>query len=117
MIQRDYKNTQSELQRLDQAYTFRNREKVLELIDGNAFLVPLLAEAYSAITKCFPHVQLFLSTFSDPEGLDEERLVIFIASNFTPEETLKKLDQLDDDWWLEALDRTYGKLSINVEFQ
>ncbi len=39
-----------------------------------------------------------------------------IGTSFGSKETLKRLDQLDDAWWLEALDQAQEKLSINVEF-
>src|SRR4051812_32300169 len=76
------------------------RKQVLDFIGDFPFLSPLLAEAPGFIEKYFPTSKLSLKKFIDPEAADKSHLVIFISSNYAPKETLEKLDQLDDEWWL-----------------
>lgn len=64
-----------------------------------------------------PHSPLFLEVFTDSEAVNESQLVIFIATNLTPDKAVERLDQLDEDWWLDALEQSQGKLCINLEFR
>jgi hypothetical protein len=98
-------------------YTLRQPDEVLAFLEENPFLVSLLIEAYSPIQHYFPDSNLFLEMFADPESTDDHQLLVaLIATHLSPEEALIKLDQLDEDWWLDVMDRAQGKLCINVEF-
>ena len=108
---------QAVIQWLERLYTFRKREEVLWFLESYPFLVSLLLEAYDNIGSYFPYTQIFLEVVTDPEASDDYQLVIFIATNFAPDEALGRLERLDEDWWLDALDQAQGKLCINVEFR
>lgn len=108
---------QVEIDLLERLYTFRGRPEVLWFLGRYPFLVPLVLEAYSKIGDYFPLSQVFLEVFTDPEGIDEDQLVMFIATDLTPDEAVSRLDEFDEDWWLDALDQAQGKLCINVEFR
>ncbi len=109
--------SQAEIELLERLYTFRERAEVLWFLERYPFLVSLLLEAYGKIGNHFPYPQVFLEVVTDPEAFDDYQLVIFIATNFAPDEAVGKLEQFDEDWWLDALDRAQGKLCINVEFR
>jgi hypothetical protein len=79
--------------------------------------IPLLREAYTHIRKYFLSSKLFLEVVADPEAKDEEQLVVFIAANHDPDEASEALNRLDEDWWLDAMERAQDKLSITLEFQ
>lgn len=108
---------QIEIQWLERLYVFRNRAEVIWFLEKYPFLVSLLLEAYDKIGKYFPHSPLFLEVFTDSEAVNESQLVIFIATNLTPDKAVERLDQLDEDWWLDALEQSQGKLCINLEFR
>lgn len=106
-----------EVQPLEQLYDFRKPTEVAHFLEVNPFLVPLLREAYTYIRKYFLSSKLFLGVVADPEAIDEEQLVVFIAVNYDPDEASKALNQLDEDWWLDAMERAQDKLCITLEFQ
>ena len=109
--------SEPEIQLLERLYDFRGREEVLQFLDRYSFLVPLLFEAYSEIENYFElYPQVFLEVFTDPEAIDDRQLVAFIRTNLTPNEVLNRLDWLDEEWWLDNMDRARGKFCIDVEF-
>jgi len=108
---------QAVIQWLERLYTFREREEVLWFLESYPFLASLLLEAYDNIGNYFPHTQVFLEVVSDPEATNDYQLVSSIATNLDPDEVIDTLEEFDEDWWLDALDRAQGKLCINVEFQ
>lgn len=108
---------QAVIQWLERLYTFREREEVLWFLESYPFLASLLLEAYDNIGNYFPYTQVFLEVVSDPEATNDYQLVSSIATNLDPGEVIDRLEQFDEDWWLDALDRAQGKLCINVEFQ
>jgi hypothetical protein len=106
-----------EVQPLEQLYDFRKPTEVTHFLEVNPFLVPLLREAYTHIRKYFLSSKHFLEVVTDPEAIDEEQLVVFIAVNHDPEEASEALNQLDEHWWLDAVERARDKLCITLEFQ
>jgi len=91
--------------------------EVSHFLEVNPFLIPLLREAYTHIRKYFPSSKLFLEAVADPEVIDEVQLVVFIAANHDPDEASEALNRLDEDWWLDAMERAQDKLCITLEFQ
>lgn len=108
---------QADTELLELLYMFRGRADVLRFLGRCPFLVPLLLEAYIQIGGYFPLSPVFLEVVTDPEGAGENQLVMSIAGDFSSDEALAQLDEFDEDWWLDALGRTQGKLCIDVEFQ
>jgi|GEM_PF-608970 hypothetical protein len=106
-----------ESQPLEQLYAFRKPTETLHFLEANPFLVPLLQEAYANIRKYFPYSELFLEVITDPEAIDEKQLVVFIAVEQNPDEASQALDQLDENWWLDAMERVQDKLCITLEFR
>lgn len=105
------------MQTISSAYSFRNPRKVWTFLEENPFLVELLMEAPTYITKYFPGSQVYLEVEAEPESMDDQQLVAAIATSGSANEAYKKLKQLDEDWWLDALDRAHMKLCITVEPQ
>ncbi|HID61453.1 MAG TPA: hypothetical protein EYP49_01715 [Anaerolineae bacterium] len=105
------------LQLLERLYTFRRRVEVLGFLEKYPFLAPLLLEAYDRIRIYFPDSPLFLEVVTEPEANDDYQLVVSVAIVLDPDEALESLEQFDEDWWLDALDRAQGMLCIDVEFQ
>ena len=96
---------------------YRKPTEVSRFLEVNPFLIPLLKEAFTLIRKYFPSSKLILEAVADPEAIDEEQLVVFIAANHDPDEASEALHRLDEDWWLDAMERAQDKLCITLEFQ
>ncbi|MDQ2888077.1 MAG: hypothetical protein M3Y39_18560 [Chloroflexota bacterium] len=110
-------SSSEDVQPLEQLYRFREPIKIHHFLENNLFLIPLLKEAYTNIRKYFPYVQLFLKLVVDPEAIDDEQLVVFIAVEKDIDEASQALDRLDEEWWLSAMKRAQDKLCITLEFR
>lgn len=114
----------TKLQSIEQLYTFIERDGVFQFLEDHDFLAPLLLEAHDRIDDYFPSSHLFLSVVVDPEAVltddaasNVDTLVLSIATRLDPIAAMEKLDQLDHNWWLDALPQAQGKLCINLGFQ
>lgn len=107
----------AELAALEQAYVLTKPSEVLEGLEKHPSLVALLLETSAKINNYFPDSQRFLEVVTDPEIINDAQLVIFISPNLTADEAVHRLDQFEDDWWLDAWYQTQGKLSVIVEFR
>jgi hypothetical protein len=110
-------NQDSQIERLKEIYGFRGKEEVNNFIKANPQIEEILIEASGEINRYFPDSQPILKHFSDPETTGEQHLIISIPTIYSPKETLTRLDQLEDEWWVENVYRAEGKVSINVEFK
>lgn len=106
-----------EAQPLEQLYVFRKPMETRNFLEMNPFLAPLLEEAYTNIRKYFPYSEIFLEVVSDPETVDEEQLVVFIAVDQNPDEASQALSRFDEDWWLVAMEQAQDKLCVTLEFR
>lgn len=100
-----------------QIYTFRRASEVSEFLETEPALIPLLAEARKQIENYFGDVELVIEVITEPEAAGDRELVIFIRTDLPPDEALHRLEQLDDDWWLDASTEAKGKLCIHIEFK
>jgi hypothetical protein len=105
------------IQPLEQLFVFRRPTEVRHFLEENPFLGPLLKEAYINIREYFPSSEIFLEVVADPEAFDEEQLVIFIPVTQDPDGASEALNQLDQNWWLDAMERSQDKLCITLEFR
>jgi hypothetical protein len=105
----------AELEQLDRFYTFREREEVLRFLERYPFLVPLLVQAYDKVGSYFPGARLYLEVIGDPEEMDDNELIVFIATNLAARAAVERLKRLYEGWWLYASAQARGKLAINLE--
>ena len=102
---------------LEELYIFRKSQETHHFIEENAFLIPLLREAYSRIRNYFPRSALFLEAFTDPEIYGERQLVLSIAVEGDSDAASSALDELDENWWLDKMELAQDKLLIVLEFK
>jgi hypothetical protein len=57
-----------------------------------------------------------LEVVTEPDALDDHELFAFVQADLPHHEALARLEELGEDWWLDASDRAQGKLCIHVEF-
>ncbi len=101
----------------ERLYAFRRPEEVRQFLEAYPFLTSLLREAHDKIGDYFgPQTAVTLEVVTDPEAMEDRELFAFIHTNLPSQEALDRLERLDQDWWLEASDRSEGRLCIHVEF-
>ena len=80
-------------------------------------LIEVLLEAYVYLQKYFgPDPQVTLEVVSDPEVEGVEELFTYILTSLPVNEALARLDKLDEEWFLDQLDRVGGRFNFNLEF-
>ncbi len=106
-----------DIERLEQLYAFRNRATIVEFLEANSFLIPLLLEAQGKFAEYFPGAPLFLEFGCDPESTEEDCwITAYIATDLSVEDSLDVLDRLGTDWWLhDPMDRAQMRLTIDIE--
>lgn len=102
---------------LNNKYTLKTAADVYDFVGSNPHLLPLLMEAYSRIRNYFPSEILLLEVVTDPEEIGYKQLVVYICTDLSPQDAIDKLDQLDDNWWLNVSDASDSKLLIQVEYE
>jgi len=107
---------QAHLGLLKQWYTVRKREDILALLAEQPQLLPILMDAPSEALRYFPGSQLSLEAVADPDTGMDPSLVVTIGTHLNPVEALQQLRMLDQNWWLDTLSRTDGKVCITVAF-
>ncbi len=103
--------------KIEKLYLFRKANVVKSFLEEHPFLIPLLQEAHIQIKRYFPNSDVVLEVVTDPEIPDEKQLVAFIVVEQTAEEASQALDRLDEEWWLDALDRAQDMFHITLEFK
>jgi hypothetical protein len=117
VMARQMVTTEPALQALEQRYTFRRPEEVMEFLQAHPFLVPLLEEARGQIRQYFgPSPEVVLEVVTDPEAENDRERFALVQTTLAADEALCCLDRLDQEWWLDASDQAHCLLNIDVEF-
>jgi hypothetical protein len=105
----------SAISELDAWYIINDRDSVLGYLSRHPHLVPLLRDVVGAVQRFFPAGdELHLEAINDAETRTEQ-LYVIITTALSREEAEARLDRFDEEWWLDALDRTNADLTIDVE--
>lgn len=102
---------------LNSKYTLKTAKDVYDFMASNPHFLTLLMEAYGRIRYYFPSEILLLDAVTDPDEIENKQLVIYICTDLSPQDAIDKLDQLDDNWLLNATDLSGCKLLIQVEYE
>lgn len=118
-----YKNLQEnadfiqEFESLKQFYKFCEIDSVKVFLRRNRFLIPLLREVPEKIYDYFGQGQkLALKVSFDFDSPQSSELWILVLTELSAKEAFPILEQFDEEWWLENLDRTDCKLNISLEY-
>ena len=101
---------------IETLYSFRDAHEVTGFLQEYPFLIPLLQEAYIHIKRHFPHSDVALRVMTDPEVMGGKQLIVFILVEQTAKEASPVIDQLDEEWGLDAMERVQDLLCITLEF-
>jgi len=105
------------LHQLEEMYSLRNAVAVRRFLHTYPQLVEVLLEARLYLQKYFgPAPQVTLEVVSDPEVEGVEELFAYILTSLPVDEALARLDRLDEEWFLDQLDRVGGRFNFNLEF-
>lgn len=105
------------IDKLLQWYKCRDDASIRTYLTNNPSLTKLLEEAGERIRKYFgPDVRVVLDIIKDSEMDDHERLFVFVQTDLSVDDALGYLDELYEQWWLDALSTVQPKISIDVEF-
>lgn len=101
-------------------YATQNEDEVKDFLAGHPFLIDLLLEAEAHIRKRFEVEDVYkplLRLVQSPEDPDSEGLGVSIPTALNVPEALRRLDDFDDQWWLDNCGLAHGLLTFNVTFR
>jgi len=89
-------------------------EQVLARTQG---LRQLLDEALARLSELFPQgtFALVVESFFDQHSPDTH-LYLVVTTSQQPDEALALLERFDNEWWLDALPRSRGIMSVTLEY-
>ncbi|MGQ9626068.1 MAG: hypothetical protein ACUVV0_04080 [Anaerolineae bacterium] len=106
-----------DMRQLEEIYSFRNDAAVQRFLYSYPQLAKVLLEAHVYLKKHFgPEPQVTLEVVSDPEVEGWDELFAYILTSLPVDEALARLNRLDEEWFLDQLDRVDGLLNFNLEF-
>lgn len=99
-------------------YRVENVIDVHRFLQKHSNLIDVLLEAHPQIRKYFPSEKLRLKLYVDPESPQWEKLVLSIcASPESVDQALNQLDELDENWWIDASLGVAVNLCIHLDFE
>ena len=104
-----------DLAALEQAYTIRQRYRVLAFLEQNLHLLPVLLEAPHKIKPYFPHARLLLDLSIDNEAPNWEELVLLIGVNEFNDEIQATEDKLNYEWFYSLSDIVRNQLIVTID--
>ncbi len=101
---------------LEETYSFRDATVVRRFLQIHPHLVKLLLDAYPYLLELFgPDPEVALEVVSDPEVADWDQLFAYICTPLPVNEALARLHRLDEEWFLDQLDRADDLFNFNLE--
>ena len=102
------------INKLENLYIFENPKEIKNFLLSNNYLIEILFEAPPHIYRIFGQVPIHLELHHDPEeGWDE--LFVVIKSTYSPEEAISLENRLAEEWFLDKMKATQGRLNIIEE--
>ena len=112
---RAYADLQEGIRLLEKDYHFDNKVEVENFLKQHPYLLLLLQEGKERIFSTFgKKVKLYLEIHHDPEEGWEELFVV-IRSPYNAEEAIRLENKLAEEWFLDRMKETRGKLNITGE--
>lgn len=109
-----YVQPQEKINYLKNHYLFEEPEVIKRFLIINPDLTDILIEAYFIIKKIWGDLPIYLELHRDPEEGWEE-LFIVIKSSYSPEEARSLMNKLEEEWYLDIMDKVGNKLCITEE--
>lgn len=101
---------------LEKMYSFRDAMAVQRFLQMHPHVVRVLLDAYPYLLKHFgPDPQVVLEVISDREAESWDQLFAYVCTPLPVNEALARLDRLDQEWFLDQLDRVEDLFNFNLE--
>ena len=100
---------------LDRLFSIDDRQQVHAYLARHSHLVPLLVDAAAAIRRYFPQDDTLRLEVIDDAETKTEQLYAIVRTSLPSDEAERQLDRLDEEWWLDAVERASGELTIDAE--
>ncbi|MCL2824690.1 MAG: hypothetical protein FWD57_11925 [Polyangiaceae bacterium] len=98
-------------------YEFRNQDAVVEFIRANPYLLPPLVGIPGHIFDAFgKDTALVLRVESESVYAIDTGLVVMVRDPSRDDESLKRLEAFEEDWWLDHMDDARDKILIMLEY-
>jgi len=105
------------LRRIEDWYQVADAPAVRRFLYQNRVLADVLVEAFPRVQEFFgPQAQMVLRVVPDREVENDEQLFAYILTSQPPDEAMRRLDALDEAWFLDQLDRVGGLFNFDLEF-
>jgi hypothetical protein len=108
--------TLGEVRMLHMQYDVRDSDRVMDFISRHAPLVSFLFEARERVREYFPGAVVVLELVRHREVDGWAQLFANIVTSLAVDEGLRRLRQLDDEWFLHQLDRVGDLFNFDLEF-
>lgn len=101
--------------RLHELYKFRGNNHIIDYIRSHPELNNFLLESHNYLVKYFGTSAKFeLEVVHDPEA-QHEQLIVYINTPLPVDEALIRLDQFDNDWFLDHVNLLSHLINFNLE--
>lgn len=100
---------------VDRWFAFDGRQEVFVYLDRHPHLVPLLVDVATAVQRFFPADDELVLHVIDDADTQTEQLYAIVRTILPPDEAEARLDRLDEEWWLDAVELARGNFTIDVE--
>ncbi len=96
-------------------YIYHGIWDISGFLNKHLFLISILNEAYMHIKIYFPKSKVHLKISRDHDSTElYEELVAIIETDLSIKDTMKQLDEFDENWWDDNIDRAQDLLVIMV---
>ncbi len=112
-----HQKTLAQINVLAREYEIRNPSKVAEFLSENIFLLDLLKVMPGKLKKFFgKNVKLAVELFAEPEMPSSKEIFVLVLTKEGATKARLKMDEFDEKWWLENMDRANCKLNVSLEY-
>jgi hypothetical protein len=103
---------------IKKAYTISNSQlmSIERFLDKHKDIADLVLEAHAKIRDFFTSETLLLELISDINIEGGEELFVYIQTYLSVEEAVEKINDFDEQWFLDQLNRTKGLFNFNLRF-
>ena len=103
---------------IKKAYTISNSQlmSIERFLDKHKDIADLVLEAHAKIRDFFTSETLLLELISDISIEGGEELFVYIQTHLSVEEAVEKMNDFDEQWFLDQLSRTKGLFNFNLRF-
>ena len=102
---------------LSEVYQFHDVLEVKRFLLKNKFLFATLSEIPNQIYNYFGEGQeISLKVSFEPESIGISELWVEILTTLSAQEAMPVLDEFDEHWWHENMNKVAGRLNITLKF-